>query len=471
MLIRLMAPTIVDYFEVPGALIRDPRSSAEFWGEQQDAVTDLVSSIVEGDDGGLTSITLEHAVHQQTFGRYRTISKDSLDRPLQVMSGTIQPDQLQPELDPSAAHLLAGVTQVEFRLFDHGVVLVEVLADADAWWHAASGSTPQRSDELQRAAVVLAEALAYDCVHRFIDPVLALLRAGDHKHRIILPASRATAGTTPTGHTLWVSRAIIVGSDDPIGTSMIPHWLKDASSGTHDDSAASERLLAGELDNVTRWLNYVYMDRDGTGGEMTGTSPIADSWQALRYAQYFYAAMDLIDHRLSRILADTIDVRPRSGVADLQEQLQSLSHRAEVIVMGLQDVSKYLKRSVRAEMDAILQAWEFHRLLEQPVRFKIGTCDRRLSEIAAKRSSRSTLYTDLILLGIAVTSILGTALALSDFGRSIAVNPDMAGYGVVNSSLTEWFASQPADTMVVSSAIVSLLVVLSYLHFRRKGSA
>ena len=47
------------------------------------------------------------------------------------------------------------------------------------------------------------------------------------------------------------------------------------------------------------------------------------------------------------------------------------SQRAELIIMERRDVSKYLKRSVRAEMDAILGFWDYESVLEQSVRFKI----------------------------------------------------------------------------------------------------
>ena len=128
------------------------------------------------------------------------------------------------------------------------------------------------------------------------------------------------------------------------------------------------------------------------------------------------------------------------------------SQRAELIIMERRDVSKYLKRSVRAEMDAILGFWDYESVLEQSVRFKIETCDRRLSRLAAERAARASLFTDLILLGIGVTSILATAVALTEFGRVMGNDPEMNVYDLGRSSLVQWVASQPADTILIGAA-------------------
>lgn len=196
--------------------------------------------------------------------------------------------------------------------------------------------------------------------------------------------------------------------------------------------------------------------------------PFRDQWDALRYAQVFYGTLDRIDTRLSKILADSAAVAASRWELDqLRGQLLSLSQRAELIIMERQDLSKYLKRAVRVEMDAILEFWDYDGLLAQPVRFKIEICDRRLAELAARRTARSGMFTDLILLGIGVTSILATALAVTEFGRSMANDPDMAAYDLGRSSMVEWVAAQPADAILIASGVVSLLLVIMYLFFRR----
>jgi hypothetical protein len=190
----------------------------------------------------------------------------------------------------------------------------------------------------------------------------------------------------------------------------------------------------------------------------------------MRYAQFFYAALDVVDTRLTGILADTAAAGARWQLERLRGQLLALSQRAELVIMDRQNLSKYLKRSVRAEMEAILGYWEYESLVETPVRFKIGICDRRLAELAARRTARSSLFTDLILLGIGITSVLATALALTEFGRTMASEPGLGRYDVGRNAVTGWFASQPADAVLITSGVVSAALVVLYLIFRRGHS-
>jgi len=191
----------------------------------------------------------------------------------------------------------------------------------------------------------------------------------------------------------------------------------------------------------------------------------------MRYAQYFYAAMDVVDDRLNGVLAETSGGRRAWEQAELATRLRALSHRAELVMLDLQDLRKYVTRRVRTELDRILDAWNYADLVEKPVSFKITICDRRLEELAAGRQARAGTVTDVILLGIGVTSVLGTALAVTDFGRSVATDPGQAGFGSASSGLTEWFASQPADAIIVGSIVVSALLVVLFLAVRRSGSS
>jgi hypothetical protein len=81
------------------------------------------------------------------------------------------------------------------------------------------------------------------------------------------------------------------------------------------------------------------------------------------------------------------------------------------------------------------------------------------------------MFTDIILLGIAMTSVLATALALTEFGRAVANDPEMAVYDFGRSSIVAWVAAQPADAILISSGVISVLIVLIYLFFRRDHRA
>ncbi|WP_117212311.1 hypothetical protein [Allorhizocola rhizosphaerae] len=465
--LRILAPVSVDYHAVPGATLRDPKSYAQFWTERQPAVEALLARLSPDPGGPPPAVTLEHTRVTSSLNLYRTISDHASGRPLHVLTGSLRPQHLPDEFAGATDRLHLGVTEIGFSLYDHGLMLLELLVRVDPEVTASAEGVENRLDELQASALAMGEQVARETVRRYLDPLLELFRQADPDERILVAATPAgDPMTAEFGETLWVTRSLVLDPADPGATAALRHWVKDTGSG---DSAAdpAEPLLSGKADRLVRWLNYAFMDPAGAGGQAFPGERFRDSWDALRFAQVFYGALDRIDSRLSKILADSAASRSRWELGRLKEQLTSLSQRAELIIMERRDLAKVLKRRVRHEMDEILDYWEFEKLIEEPVRFKIETCDRRLAELAGRRAARSALFTDLILLGIGVTSILGTALALTQFGRTVANDPAMTIYDLGRSSMVEWVAAQPADAVLIGSGVTSALMVVLYLFFRR----
>ncbi|GAA3771145.1 hypothetical protein GCM10022225_67880 [Plantactinospora mayteni] len=482
--LRILAPVVVDYYAVPGSALRDPEAHARFWAERESDLDALlprlapqgpaeVAEPAPGTDaasapaGPPPVVVLKHTRPRSSLNLYRSISAHAAERTLHVLTGRLRPEHLSERPgDPR----WSGLVEISFRLYDHGLMLLEMLAEVDPWLTGPTDRLPARLDELQARAVELGERTAREVVRRYLDPVLALLRAADRDEAVLHAATPADDPVTAEfGEVLWVTRSLVVDPSGPGAEEMTRHWVKDVVTG--DDRAPADRLLDGDLDHLVRWLNYLFLDRTGAGARMLPGDPFRDQWEALRYAQVFYGVLERIDARLSRILADSAAAGSRWELERLKGQLTRLSQRAELIIMERQDLSKYLKRAVRVEMDAILDFWDYEKLLEQPVHFKIELCGRRLAELAARRTARSAMFTDLILLGIAMTSILGTALAVTEFGRSIASDPEMAAYDLGRSALVAWVASQPADAILITSGVVSALLVIVYLFFRRDRSA
>jgi hypothetical protein len=481
--LRVLAPVVVDYFAVPGAALRDPTGYAGFWAAQQPVVdrllvrlaaevpaAEVVTAPVTAPDGGPSRppprIVLEHTEPTSSLNLYRTISDHAVNRPVHVLTGMLMPEHLPGNFDLGRG---VSVTEIAFRLYDHGLMLLEVLADIGPWLSKIDvDQVGEQLDALQARVVAMGERAARDTHRCYLVPVLAALRQADRDERVLLTATPdAGPATTELGEALWVTRSLVVNPVDQIRERAVRHWIKDVAIA--DDSIPpAERLLdpVDPTNHLIRWLNYCFVDRGEGSGRMAPGDPFHDPWDALRYAQVYYGTLDRIDARLSKILADSVASPSRWELDQLNDRLVDQSRRAELIIMAQRDLRKYLKRSVRNEMAAILAFWDTEEVLEGPVRFKIEVCGRRLGELAARRTARSALFTDLILLGIAVTSILGTAVAVTQFGREISSDPAMAVYDLGGSSIVEWVASQPADAILITSALASVVLVVLYLFFR-----
>jgi hypothetical protein len=262
------------------------------------------------------------------------------------------------------------------------------------------------------------------------------------------------------GRPLWVTRSLVVRGDAPEARALSAHWVKDAGTDVLDASGFSAMVSQ----HVIRWLNYLFV----LGADATSLDEeFADEWEALRLAQYFYAALENVDVDLRRVLAISVTERPDLGVRDLQDLLERSSRRAQFLEMELAEVKKYLTRAVRHEFDRILEGWDFEDAVVQPVEVKTDVCERRLRELADQRSARAAFFSDTILLAIGVTSVLGTTIAVADFGRSQVTDPGLAGFDYQREKVLGWFAAQPSDLLLLGSLAISVLLTAVYLFLRR----
>ncbi|MCB1018082.1 MAG: hypothetical protein KDB10_23555, partial [Acidimicrobiales bacterium] len=443
------------------------------------------------------------------FNRYRTIDEDCLERPLEILRLVVPPALLgvdsRPGDDPpdevraGARALLDEAVAVEVSLHDHGIALLDASFDLEAAARRLGWALdPARLDHAQQAAVDLAGSIAHQLRRDAIVPLLRALTAADPATRIVgARTDHEPSGTDrrEDGQVMWTARALIADraalEADPEGVGRhLRHWIKDAPQ---DDAGvppalaeisrdlhviaeavvgpaverppavrAEDRLVAGEIDHVTRWLNYVYV-RGGPGG-----TAFVDEWTALRDAQLFYAALDRVDDDLTDVLSRALGAGSDRELGTLRRELEHTSQRALLVEMDRRDVAKYLKRSVLAEMDQILDGWAYDELVKDTVALKVDACRERLDELKALRQERLGVYTDVILFTIGVTAILGTALALVTLVRETASDARLGAYDVGRDGLSGWFASQPLDAIVVASLLLSVVLLVVYVGFRHR---
>ena len=433
---------------VPGAKLRDPEGSSRFWHQ--------VAEGLEASNKGRVHVVADHAGAKNEQGHYATLSEDSLEHPPQLF--TITDDGDQPDLVLPEGCVLQSI---EMRVHDHHTSIIELLIDVTEYLGRR---------RLSATDVVGLETLAHElgaqaCAgfgQRWIGRLDQLLEASDADEEFV------SSTDEPGLELLWTSRALFTDRDTEARLGLAEVWLRDAN----DDPRAVPELVAGQRDHVVSWLNYLFLD-DAVEAAATlrPDRPARDVWAGLRYAQYFYASLEQVDNRLADVLAQTHATLRGAELAELREELTDAAHAADLIVMERQRTEKYLRRSVRRHMQAVLSGWDTDELVEQPVRHKAALCTQRVAAIEGDLARQAGVWTDLILLGIAVTSILGTALAVVSFGRAIGSDSGMAGYDSGSSGLIEWLASQPADNVLITSLVISAGLGFIYVLYRRSSQS
>lgn len=443
--LRLLAPVPIDFYERLGTETAHRGEYAAFWEQAQSAKP----------TAGTLSVRRLH--HRARANRYAVISADSLSRPLEAFHLALDPADV-PDALSSCGVDVDNIRAIEASIFDHGIMMVSCELQISSL-DADLSTIPKSLDTWQDLGVELCGKLSSEIHASIVVPLIEALRGNDRGARILAP-ERPPGTEAGLGHPLWVTRSLFVERSHEHAFAIITHWLKDVKD---EESllARTERLLSpGGDDHVMKWLNYLFVTDEIR-------TDFDDALGALQFAQYFYSALDCLDHRLAQVLAQAVSPDPGVPLAVLRDELQECSRRAQFVFMQMSDVAKYLTRAVKTEYTEILDFWEFEDVVVEAVRHKIAVCERRLDELTGQRTARATFFTDMILLAIGVTSILSTVLAFTDFGRSMATDPGMASYDTDRHRVVGWVSAQPVDTLLMCSGAISAVLILLYVHFRR----
>lgn len=161
-------------------------------------------------------MVLEHTRPTSSLNLYRVISDHAVERTMHVLTGTLYPEHLPGEFVGVTTAPHAGVTEISFRLYDHGLMLLEMLADVDPRPTEDPAGLAGRLDQLQAAAVAMGERVARETVTRYLDPVLRLLRRADRDGRILVAATpEEDPLTAEFGEPLWVTRSLVLDPAQP----------------------------------------------------------------------------------------------------------------------------------------------------------------------------------------------------------------------------------------------------------------
>lgn len=448
-----LVPSSIDFRETLGAAERNPAAYEEFWQAVERRL--LEDSVFDAN-------TMTVARARRDNKGWGSIVDDDLDRPVEVLSLRFNP-QLFPLTPPEPLELIDIEDAITCRLYNHGVFSVELECSV-----AEGPDSPlaPRLDDIDEAFTEWIPRFIKFLHDRFLVQIVTSIRDVDPRAEFVEPAARTLPGRDGClGRPLWITRSLCIQENDPALADLVNEWLRDVEAV---EPGVAQRLIdpGSGLRQFARWFHHVFlMTEDELRQPLPQTFP--DMMFALRYAQYFYGATEQEEIRLKGILALSLAKDPPWPMAELRRELEQGSRRVAFIEMERSEIRKFLRRARLREFDGLLESWKFDEIVVQPAREKVDAADKRLSELSETRSSRASLFTDVILLAIGITSVVSTTLALTEFGRTMNSDPGMASYDGGGSRLVAWFAAQSADGLLLASIAACLILTVLYLYFRR----
>lgn len=487
MIVKLLAPTRTDFSIIYDRSLTDAKAYREFWETATDSKPELRSSLSNDmlNSLDLAEVHFSHAPQfwKDSYNRYRSLTSDSLERKTHVLELRLNGNRLaqEPDGDPNdpATWLYTGVSTILWRVYNHGISLLEVDCDiGNRLTKISNDKIPDVVDDLQIEAISMVSHIAKNCTEKVLNPLFMWIRKFHSNSKVFIEPS-ITRDKEASGNVLWTDRALVFQRNDVINrAAIIKHWIKDSiSENNKTDMGRLKNLLQDSKSHYTCWLNYIFRE---SSYEVTNTMPVdddglvkpfCDSWEAILNTQYYYAAMDVVDLQLTRILAESSSLSSSPRLTVVENLLKRNMHKANLLLLQYHDNTKYYKRTVKKEMDELFNYWEFDRVLVGPVKHKTKLCQDRLSTLHQQAVKQSSVFTDVILFGIAITAIFEIFLMFVNYGRTIAHDSSYFSYDIKTQNFIGFLASQPTDVILVLATLLTMFLVLLYVFFRKRQTA
>lgn len=252
----------------------------------------------------------------------------------------------------------------------------------------------------------------------------------------------------------WISRAVILSRDklkNPAAATFTVDWLKNTARP--EDAQA---ILDGTLTESMTWLNYLIVEPDAARQDML--------FSALRIAQYFYASQENLNTNAYAALTNsTLEKNLRHverNLIDARRQMQMLHIKYDM-------QKSFLNRQKRKIVEDLMEVWEFDLLKTNGNRM-VAASNTQITEITNKRVERSSFFTDLILVGLALVTVIEVSMYLTEYSREMMSRPALAYQDDQASWILSTIAAIDTDQMLIGGAFVILILVGFYVYWKIK---
>lgn len=425
---RWMAPIFIGITSSPGIRDRDQDS-------YQSALNKLATSLSEY---AATSPRAEAGSHPSGWAK---ASGAALPWPLEVLQGTYE----EPPLTPNSSNAIILRKNINWCLFDYGVFLADGFLQVDD----EQLSQPRQLEEQIRQ-------LISKTTRRISKEITTCIRKSSTK---ISDFDRYFLDDDDDGaEPLWVTRAFQMDTSNFEHEKFASEWISNVDD---DNDLEFKRLMSGEDVQVARWMNHVHNAAEH--------EELNWRWNALKDAQFFWASLQHVDEKLRRILAASMADSREIDLRDVRHTLNDTVNSAVDLIMVQDEYRQCAPRKIKEKVDQFHTVWGYEPDLKKPAQTKLALCQDRIAKLSSEQQERSAVTTDVILLGIGLTSLLATAVALVQFGRDASNDPHQSMFDLGNGNITSWLSSQSMDSVLVISLFASLILMILFFWKRRQG--
>ena len=493
MILHLMVPFRTHLKLYDEEVIYNPEQYNTFWSEAK--------SNFQNNNFGFEKIIWSHVLNQnkKNRSRFRTVDHNSLLRPLELLKFIFQENdaEIKEVFNRSKNKLqndgiLSNVElvpeSVVLRLFNNCVGILELDVKLNDFFNNNNNIETSLS-YLQEFGVSLGENLAQliykTKIEYFLKELLTIPNSSQFivyslfnyeiakSNKILVPESTNENYEIVVN---WVTRSLLFEQEDKeCSPEIIKHWLKDSGA-----PELIKSVLEHPNECAYRWLNYLFRESSYKRAKIEEktenidyTVPFCDEWEAMLISQYYYCAFEILNDSLDTTLSAAFlnyrvkKLKNRLNLKKINRKLEREIIDAHEILIEYQNNFAYYKRSVASYIKEIMDGWDFNNSILNQVKNKIELCEQRMGVLHQKTSERSALYTDLLLLSIAVISVIAFMFQVIEFGRNISHNADLAVYESNSFNLVKVLSERPTDFAISIGLGLMMIIFIVYYIFRR----
>lgn len=258
------------------------------------------------------------------------------------------------------------------------------------------------------------------------------------------------------GPALWVTRSLVFDSADDGAIGALAEWLEPVSQGDWRKEMAEEGISM-------HWTRYAF---DESAMEERG-SRFVDAWESMLFSQFFWAALEQVEHRMFGLLGEINASSKPAEVRASYARLDRTREEAELTLAHHRHLKRYLTRTRNRLVNRILEGWGFSRLVDN-LHDVIGIARTRHEQLLQRAAARSSVFTDLLLFTIGSVAVLDFFVGMSVVGRQLGSDPAIGRRDEGWFDILGYVSSLRMDTVFSLAASFVIIVALLLFWYRKR---
>lgn len=196
---------------------------------------------------------------------------------------------------------------------------------------------------------------------------------------------------------MWVNRTLCYGNNYPTNNWIKPlmrnhEVLKIKDAELHINTANSVVILPPGMDK----------------------KELQPLWEVMLAAQYYYAAMDVMNNNLVIYIGTTFNHKTSKTLRHLSEEMEEIVNSITILQVRYHDLAMEMQGLSRKILQILQKEWDFDVMVEN-VRKKLELCKANIAVLNQETNKRNQGRMEIVLTGLSGLSVISLCISLASY--------------------------------------------------------